>query len=393
MYLKKVLISFIKFKNVLFLLTGLFFTLTGIADIISLTVYYWGDFDTVINARSTPESVIFFIIGTLMLICCTLSQYAIKQAAFYSGYFECSLYNTIGYEELGAVSGKRPESLSWKMHILRILYMKRFSFKKEGKEEHIELYSRKILCSCRSCGAQIDKSEYFAGICPYCKTSDVFATVVADEKVYSISSDFEKIKNTPESYLNKFIILKTVFYFITSVIFLTCSFVLLMVIINSSMNYNDQEYLKQVLLSGKSYSSYELIKKDILDTIIWTIFFDLIFLPLAVLSFRKLFLIMKAKGYSKKFALSSSPFVRMSSFDEKSAKAVRNIRRAIEARYLRNCSIEMHNGKLRVSLAKKIVKDKCPYCGAPIVGAVNDSYTCKFCHKKILQVIDKSGIS
>ena len=62
---------------------------------------------------------------------------------------------------------------------------------------------------------------------------------------------------------------------------------------------------------------------------------------------------------------------------------------AIKKGYLINCTIEIHNGIPKIALAKKIVKDKCPNCGASIVGAINDTYVCKYCGNKIFNVIEK----
>ena len=58
-------------------------------------------------------------------------------------------------------------------------------------------------------------------------------------------------------------------------------------------------------------------------------------------------------------------------------------------RYLRNCCLEMHDEHLKVALAKKIVKDQCPSCGASIVGAADENYVCKYCGNKIMDVVVK----
>lgn len=69
--------------------------------------------------------------------------------------------------------------------------------------------------------------------------------------------------------------------------------------------------------------------------------------------------------------------------------ALRCIDGAIKKGYLVNCTVEIHNGVPYVALAKRIVKDKCPNCGAPIVNAVSDTYVCKYCGKKIFNVVKK----
>ena len=188
MYLKTKWISFLKVKNALLLLTGLFLVFTGIADIISLIVYYWGDWDTVIHARSTPEAVCGFFVGIVMLMIRTASKNEISKANFYSSYFESDLYGKIYYNELSEITGFDPRTVKSNLHFLRIFYMKRFSFSADDSGEYIELFSKTVVCSCKNCGAVIDKKIYFTGICPYCKTSDVFATVLTDNKVYNIFS-------------------------------------------------------------------------------------------------------------------------------------------------------------------------------------------------------------
>lgn len=72
--------------------------------------------------------------------------------------------------------------------------------------------------------------------------------------------------------------------------------------------------------------------------------------------------------------------------DEK--RKLKGARNAIRRKYLVNCSLEMHDGRLMVALAKKIVKDKCPSCNAPIVGAVDENYVCQYCRRLIMEVIE-----
>ena len=62
---------------------------------------------------------------------------------------------------------------------------------------------------------------------------------------------------------------------------------------------------------------------------------------------------------------------------------------ALKKGYLKNCTIEIHNGKPKIVLDKKVVKDTCPNCGAPIVGAKNEIYVCRYCGSKISGVIKK----
>ncbi|MBO6233161.1 MAG: hypothetical protein J6N78_03795 [Clostridia bacterium] len=43
----------------------------------------------------------------------------------------------------------------------------------------------------------------------------------------------------------------------------------------------------------------------------------------------------------------------------------------------------------KVSLSKKIVKDRCPTCGAPFTAVETDIYICKYCRNQIKRVVVK----
>ena len=62
---------------------------------------------------------------------------------------------------------------------------------------------------------------------------------------------------------------------------------------------------------------------------------------------------------------------------------------ALRKGYLKNCTIEIHAGVPKVALSKKIVKDKCPTCGAPFTAVQTDIYTCKYCRNQIKRVVVK----
>ena len=63
------------------------------------------------------------------------------------------------------------------------------------------------------------------------------------------------------------------------------------------------------------------------------------------------------------------------------------VRAAMRRRYLKNCTFEVHDGKLKMALAKKVVKDKCPSCYGAITEAVNENYRCKYCNNLIMDVV------
>ena len=110
--------------------------------------------------------------------------------------------------------------------------------------------------------------------------------------------------------------------------------------------------------------------------------------------------------YSKIFNDIGKPFVDVDKvpkfkFNRQETSVVRFIRRktmldtktniigGIKKVYLVNCTVEFHDGRPQVVLAKKIVKDTCTNCGAPIVGAVDEVYKCGYCGNKIFDVIEK----
>lgn len=72
-------------------------------------------------------------------------------------------------------------------------------------------------------------------------------------------------------------------------------------------------------------------------------------------------------------------------------RRLKEVRRTIRKGYLKHCSIEAHEGEVMVSLAKRIVKDTCPYCAAPIFGAVYRDYKCQFCDNVIMGVVVKKN--
>ena len=387
MYLKSKLISVLKFKNILFLLTGLFFTIMSVWDIVSLTVYYWGNWNTIIHARSTPESVCLFFIGCIILICMKASTNAIKKSHFYSSYFETELYSDVGYDELSQATGYTADKVRRDLHILRRLYMKRFSFVRNDEGEHIELYSKTVECSCKNCGAVIDKKIYFAGICPYCKTSDVFAAVITDNKVYSIENDTSENKKHPEYYLQKSFWTKMGWRIIALLLASTAFLVFFAVAIDYTAKYNDREYLLHLVLSGEGYASIEINQKHILNLILFDIFFALIFVTIILIIIKKLSLMVKARNFSYIFARSNKPFLNFSVLKTKNSAVY--LRKTIQNGYIRHCTIEKHDGKMKIALAKKIVKDSCPSCGAPVTEAVNENYICKFCKNRMIKVIEK----
>lgn len=395
MYLREYFIQFLKIKNIIFLVVGIFLVSMSVAIMTALTVYYFGDWNTIVNAKAMPESIRFIYIGTILIILSRISRKLINDAGFYSSCFEVSLSGYVTYDELSEVSGK-PITLVWiNLLIVRPLYMKKFSLRNVNGNRFIELHSKTCECECHSCGAHIEKRVYFEGSCPYCGSSDLFAKVISDNKFYSISTQQRSGINNPIFYAGKNLNAKMIGISIALIIVIALEFIFVCFCIDSLSKINDRAYLTKVLLSGKSYSSFELIQKEMMNTIIFAAFSATALGCAIPLLGSRLASALRAKRYAAYFSRFPSPFLYpqdLAKLERGNFKrALKGVVKALRERYLRNCSPEKQSGELKVSLAKQVIKDSCPYCGAPIVGAVSENHTCYYCRRVIMGVIDKQN--
>lgn len=391
MYVREKIIKFLKIKNVISSVIGIFEIAVSTEVMVSLISYYWGDWETVITAKATPDSVLGFIIGIILLIWAFSSKNMIGDAYFYSSYFEGDLDGNIEYSDLTAITGKSIYLIKIQLHLFRLIYMKNYKFKIVNKSEQIELYSKKYTCECRKCGAIIEKSVYFTGVCPFCKSSDLFAKILTGDRFYSITNQMPGDRKKPEFYSSKHLKLKKALFVCGLCFGLMIFFTALFACIGQIVNYNDQEYLTDVLLSGKSYSTYALIKSEILDGIIWAFVLLLAMVPLIYAMGIRLKDIFTTNSCSKYLSKLKRPFAKATSLPvvKNSKHGIKSVKRAICRHYLINCSFEKHGDVLKIALARKIIKDECPSCGATIVGAVNENYKCKYCGNMIMDVIRK----
>lgn len=390
-YIREKIIKFLKIKNAISSVIGIFLISVSTAIMVSLISYYRGDWETVITAKATPDSVSGFIIGIILFICALISKNMIHDAYFYSSYFEGDLYGNIKYSDLTSITGKSIYSIKIQLLLFRIIYMKNYKFKTVNGVKQIELYSKKCTCECRKCGAVIEKSVYFTGICPYCRSSDLFAKVLTGNRFYSINNQMSGVRKNPEFYYLKHLKLRKALFICGLCFGLIIFFIALIACIEQTVNYNDQEYLTDVLLSGTSYSSYALIKSEIAENIIWLIVLILAMVPLICGMGQRLKYIFTTDVCSKFFSNCKTPFVKATNLPVLKNKkyGIKSVKGAICLHYLLNCSFEKHDDVLKVALARKIIKDECPSCGASIVGAVNENYKCKYCGNMIMDVIHK----
>ena len=406
MYLKNGLISFLKVKNVILLILGIFFTAASASNMIELIVYYFGDWFTIIHANSTLGSVFLFIIGVLMIVCSRGSRRLINDACFFSSYFEGDLNGYVDFAELAEVTGRTTSQIKSRIALLHLLYMKNFRVIKTVNYQYpeiIELYSKTVTCSCRSCGGLLEKRVYFTGTCPYCGSSDLTAQVVSGQRVYFINNNANRKPNNPDYYKAPSLNGKRIAYAVGFGIALFFVFIFFIVFMNFVSNYNNDEYLREALLSGKSYSSFELIRASMMNVIIFSAFGLVAVGSALVFTFVRMLSIENAQRYARRFAQFPAPFISLPELAQISRAnsplgqssgitpewVYKKIVKSIKEGYLRGCSPEKHGGVLRISLAKQIVKDRCPGCGAPIVGAVTENYACRYCGRIITGVIRK----
>lgn len=395
MYLREKRIRILKVKNVILVIFGLFFVAVSVGVMVSLISFYHDDLETVLKARATPDCVKATILGVIFLLIAGISRRLIGEANIYSSYFEGDLSGYIKYSDLAEVTGKSTGMVKLQLHLFRRIYMKGYELEMVEQTEQVVLNSKKCMCECRHCGASIEKRIYFTGVCPYCGSSDLFAKVLSDSRFYSIRNEMsEGIKN-PEFYSLKNIKVKKNLFKLYLCLGASALAIGVLICLENLAAYNNKEYLKEVLLSGKShYSSYELIKAEIMDSIIWGAVLALAFVPVIINWGKKIKYIFVADDCSQYFSQCKTPFVNAENLpvakNESNRKTgLKLVRGALRQHYLSNCTFEKHDGVLKVALAKKIVKDECPSCGGPIVGAVDEQYQCRYCGTVIMGVVHK----
>lgn len=393
MYIRDKLIKFLKIKNVIFIIAGIFNVAVSVYTLISLFSTY-RDMEIVMEAKAAPGSIMSIKIGIILLIIAVISRHLIGDANFYSNYFEGDLDGYIKYSDLAEVTGKNKYIVMLQLCFFRLIYMKGYTLKFSDNSEQVILNSKKCLCECKNCGAPIEKRIYFTGICSYCGSSDLFARVLTDNKFYSIQNNVSDGVKKPGFYTSKNLTARKALFPIFLVLGLSVVCILTMMCLDYISKYNDKDYLTEVLLSGKSYSSFELIKREIMDMIIWDIVFIIAFIPLICSIIKKMICVYTADDCSCYFSRCKTPFVDIEKLPirkNKSSKKrkVKSVNSALRHRYLINCTFEKHDGNLKLALAKKVVKDQCPSCGAPIVGAVDEHYKCKYCDNIIMGVVSK----
>ncbi len=392
MYLKSKWITFYKVKNAILSILGFFEIATSIFVLSSLVATYSEQLEVVLQARAFPECVVSIIIGIICFLIVLLSRKMIGDAYFYSGYFEQNLTGHITFEELELVTGKAAFWISLEIPFLRFFYMKKFELKTQNGKYQIVLYSKRVTCECKSCGAVIEKSTYFAGQCKFCDSSDLFARVLTEDCFYSISSEFKENRSKKKIYENGNLETKRSGFLVCMTVFLIVLVINIIMLLDSMAKYNDMDYLREKLFAGGG--SYALIRGDLADLMIWAVVWGIVFaIGICILMARN-DSVGVARNCAVFFAEKKKPFVAIDEMakplvSSERKRIVGRMQKAIRRGYLRNCTFEVHDDVLKIALQKKITKDRCPTCNGAIVGAVDEKYQCKYCGNLIMDVVQK----
>ena len=119
-------------------------------------------------------------------------------------------------------------------------------------------------------------------------------------------------------------------------------------------NYNNEEYLRETLLSGRSYSSFELIRASMMNVIIFSAFGLVAVGSALVFTFVRMLSIENAQRYARRFAQFPAPFISLPELAQISRAnsplgqssgitpewVYKKIVKSIKEGYLRGCSPE-----------------------------------------------------
>lgn len=396
MYTRRTLLTFLNIKNIIFFIGGMVSIILAVTDMLALYIYYDGDMEVMRYARRTPECIAMATYGVIAVLYAVYSRRKISNARFYSSYFECDLDGRIEFEDLSAVTGKNALLIGLELKTIMHIYMKRYLVVNDNGKDRVELFSKKILCSCKHCGAQIEKSEYFTGICPYCRGSNLYARVITDNKFYSITTEFSG-NNKKDYYVKKGLNVKKALAIVFFSIVLILIMIFAMFMASRIHDYTHYEafykkYLHGVIFEGKPMKNYgDISKRALRDDAVMAFGFILALSVFAKFFFGIIYYAFISERFSIYLSKCKRPFVKARNMAKsvKMKKPFKYADRSIRRGYMKNCTFEKHGNEILLALAKKIQKDICPYCGGAITGAVDDNYKCHYCDRRIMDVVVK----
>ena len=369
MYTRNLLNKIFKIKNVILYIIGVF-AIMGTAYVIVHDIVY-----DIFSKESLLYSSIIMVAGVVLIFLGMLSNRWIEDANMYSAYFEGDLDGVIPMADMARLMGAPAWLAIFRLQVLRLIYMKGFSVKNKGRERQIVLGSRKIVCQCNECGGEMERSVHFTGKCSYCGGLDIYTKVLCGEQFYSVKNEIAEGLGNPLYYqmpkLNRKMILAAVIWGIGAMFALI-----------SFAGFCD------------NWSMYRADRSnvEVLDTaIVFAAIFIGFLIPM-INGIKRMVYVRVARSSSEYFAKRKTPYVKLSSvpfiksginkrFREKMLK------NTVRKRYLMNCNFEIHKNELKLVLSKRIVKNRCPYCGGATSVPVNEHYKCTYCDKKIMNLI------
>lgn len=401
MYIKGKLVLTIRICLGILAALCLFAFAVSVAYIGDMFVHYGTDMDTITSAVNFESSVWMIGLSPVVLFVVKLINDAIKEAFFYNSYFEGDLDGIVSFRDLANISGDAEAKVRRKVLLYRMLFMKQFEVQASKDKEQILLASKKILCQCRHCGAEIEKSKIFVNNCPYCDNPDIHVRILSANRFYAVEyAEYAKDKAPKkEDYLQKSHTAKFTMYVIGCGIFAFFALILLFMSIDYLEKVNNAAYLKEALFSGEpGYGSYDMITKEMYSQVVFNITFLFIFLIGIYIFACRARLLTTAQFCAGKFAKAKTAFLKLGSIfsigREKAVgqdKKMKKVKRAVEFSYLKKCSFEKYKDEMYVTLGRTITRDQCPNCMAPIKEPVYESYECKYCGSKLMGVVVKRG--
>lgn len=177
MYINELKINVAKLRNTIKLILG----------IIGLIIFGATFIFALIDSDKSTSALVVLIIATVLsvfLIYSSIrSRKLIESVYFYSRYFDGDLDGYIYTSEMTKVIGKNEKKINYELYkLINKKYLINMKLIKKDKKLQVELFSDTNKCECKNCGAVITKKVEFAGICPYCGSSDVFAIPVKSKE-------------------------------------------------------------------------------------------------------------------------------------------------------------------------------------------------------------------
>ncbi len=178
-YIDEVRIQWVKRKNrIILCIATVGFIIIGFMMIaIAIGGIRDGEYMTVVVAELF--FLIFLAMDMALIWMFIKSNKMVDRAFLYARYFEGDLDGYIYISDMEKIVGYNSNEIYQQLNeLLRKRYMLNFFLRANNGKTQIVLLSKIAKCECKNCGAIIDKKVYFAGVCPYCKSSDIYAELI-----------------------------------------------------------------------------------------------------------------------------------------------------------------------------------------------------------------------